>query len=631
MGLGAFGFALYLVILAALQLAVGRGSFDSLDFEIGLRLEADAIVEDSQSQLRFISIEVGVESACALTETGKVVCWDIAENRRWRVDLPVRSYVSLYGGWYGFCALTESGEMDCWTEGGEPAPAYRKQAELAAGDQALKAIAIGREFSGYSCALTSGGEAKCWGEHADRWPPPPDGPFEELTPPSYLWALGSGFGNACGLRADGTAVCWGTRGSLDDMQVVEEYTGPFTAIRARIGGLCGLTTSGVWTCGSGYSKPDRRFSAMSTDGMHDCAITRSGSAICEPATSRRLLFSLGRKRMNPPDPYPDRFVSISAGAAATTDNAFACALTATGRAYCWRNEDNKLERPEPPDGGYLSVSDGYGHTCGLTAEASIDCWGWNNFGQAGAPDGHYNEVSAGYSASCAVSQEGSLVCWGNILTEQSGHPSDLPKTAYQSVAVGYNGVCALTADGQVECSSPDYSSRSHQTPGSPFKAVELGWDGELCVLTNAGEARCWDSLYADVLSEVRGEGLSTLSVGHTRVGCGLTQGGEVTCWTSRHPIDWRLPAGPHTSLNVGSRGGCAVSLGGELSCWGLMGPRNSPSIGRVGEDARERFTAVSVSNHRVCALTRGGELHCWGDVDYERWPSDEPYGWAHSR
>ena len=631
MGLGTLGLALYLVILVALQLAVGRASLDSPDSDVSLRREADTIVEVSQSPLTFTSIEVGVESACALTETGRTVCWDIADDRRWRVDLPVRSYVSLTGGEHAFCAFTESGEMDCWTEGGEPAPWYREQAELAAGGQRLKAIVIGSENSGYSCALTSVGEAVCWGKYADRWPPPPDGPFVALTPPSYLWAQGSGFGNACGLRTDGTAVCWGTAGSEDERQVLEEYSGPFTAIRGTIGGLCGLTIDGVWTCLSGYQSSDQRFTAMSTGGMHDCAITPSGTAYCEPATSLNLLFSGGRKRMIPPDPSPDRFVSITSGAATANDDAYACALTATGRTYCWRNEDNKLERPQPPVGGYVGVADGYGHTCGLTADSGIDCWGWNNYGQADAPDGQFKAVSAGYSSSCAVTLEGRLVCWGSIWTDQSSHPLGLPETRYQSVAVGYTGVCALTADSQAECA---FYAKSLTIPGSPFTAVSLGWEGQVCVLTREGEALCLDALSTNPSPEVRGDELSTISVGHSSAGCGLTLSGEVACWTSRSPSwirsgasDWQLPEGKFTSLSVGTHGGCAVSASGEINCWGRMTPHNFPSIGRVEGDSATRFTAVSASNHRVCALTRGGKLHCWGDVDYEPWPFHDPYGW----
>lgn len=631
MGLGTLGFALYLVLFVALQLVVGRASLDAPDSDVSLRRETDTIVDVSQSPLTFTSIEVGVESACALTETGRVVCWDIAEDRRWRVDLPVRSYVSLQGGWHGFCAFTESGEMDCWSEGGEPAPWFRDQAELATGRQRLRAIAIGSENSGYSCVLTILGEAVCWGERAVHWPPPPDGPFAALTPPSYLWAQGSGYGSVCGLRTNGTAVCWGSRGSEDERQVIEEYSGPFTAIKGTIGGLCGLTTDGVWTCLSRHQSSDRRFIAMGTGGMHDCAITPSGISYCEPATSLRLLFSHGRKRMTPPDPSPDRFVSITSGAATANDDAYACALTATGRAYCWRNEDNKLERPQPPERGYLRVSDGYGHTCGLTADSGIDCWGWNNFGQADAPDGQFKAVSAGYSASCAVTLKGHLVCWGSISTDHTGHPGILPEAVYQSVAVGYDGLCALTVDGHVECKSPDYSSQSQQTLGSPFMAVGLGWDGQICVLTNGGEALCWDSSNVTSTPEVRRDGLSTISVGHSRAGCGLTQIGKIACWTDTDAADLRLPDREYESLSVGTGGGCAISAAGEITCWGRMIPRSFPSIGRADESSHERFTAVSVSNHRGCALTWNGELHCWGDVEYERFPSNEPYGWFSSR
>ena len=58
------------------------------------------------------------------------------------------------------------------------------------------------------------------------------------------------------------------------------------------------------------------------------------------------------------------------------------------------------------------VSAGYFHTCGLSRESSLECWGLNNDGQTGSPGGEFASVSAGGGHTCGLRRDGSAECWG---------------------------------------------------------------------------------------------------------------------------------------------------------------------------------------------------------------------------
>ena len=73
-----------------------------------------------------------------------------------------------------------------------------------------------------------------------------------------------------------------------------------------------------------------------------------------------------------------------------------CALSTTGAAYCWGantvgqlGDGTQTDRNVPtavsmPVGvTFTAISAGQDHSCGLTAQGAIYCWGWNTNGQLG--------------------------------------------------------------------------------------------------------------------------------------------------------------------------------------------------------------------------------------------------------
>ena len=63
-----------------------------------------------------------------------------------------------------------------------------------------------------------------------------------------------------------------------------------------------------------------------------------------------------------------------------------------------------------------------GHSCALRADATMTCWGNNDFGQAGARPGAFTAVTAGSEQSCGLRTGGTITCWG-LLQARIGVPS----------------------------------------------------------------------------------------------------------------------------------------------------------------------------------------------------------------
>src|SRR4051794_38625048 len=74
---------------------------------------------------------------------------------------------------------------------------------------------------------------------------------------------------------------------------------------------------------------------------------------------------------------------------------------------------------------FSQVSGGRSHTCGLTSDHRLFCWGHNGFGQLGdgtvtsrvAPRAvattlRFQQVSAAYDHTCAVTTDYRAFCWG---------------------------------------------------------------------------------------------------------------------------------------------------------------------------------------------------------------------------
>ena len=112
----------------------------------------------------------------------------------------------------------------------------------------------------------------------------------------------------------------------------------------------------------------------------------------------------------------------------------------------------------PPTQRFIQVSCGNGHSCGLTNQHQVVCWGRNVEGQSASPKGgqYFSSVSCGHRHTCAVRDAtrsaDQVVCWGS---NYAGESRARFRGLFTAVTTGAQHSCGLTAAGDVRCWGSD--------------------------------------------------------------------------------------------------------------------------------------------------------------------------------
>ncbi|MCH9685818.1 MAG: hypothetical protein K0V04_30575 [Deltaproteobacteria bacterium] len=274
--------------------------------------------------------------------------------------------------------------------------------------------------------------------------------------------------------------------------------------------------------------------------------------------------------------------------------AHSCLLTADGDVWCW-GDNRQLElgsdvgnstptptRVDALDAAtvtQLSVSDH--HACALTDEAVLWCWGYQQNGELFGADlqGTYlpqpvditgvSQFAAGGVHTCAR-QNTTVTCWGDTFWGQSGGKQ----------GNSFNTLLSAVTSGFVELGTRHSCAQTTREAPS-FSGVECWGDDERGQLGNGGPIVDGDTSMVPVAVE------------------GLPQ--------------------PASALALGDRHSCAL-IDGQTWCWGedargqLLGGGDTSSARRL-----EQVPVVKslwAGSWHTCTLTDEGTVWCWGDNAY---------------
>ncbi len=256
-----------------------------------------------------------------------------------------------------------------------------------------------------------------------------------------------------------------------------------------------------------------------------------------------------------------------------------------GDGFCnWAEGETSQSCPQ--DCGWLDISAGKEHTCGVRMDGTVWCWGRNNRRQLG--DGTTSDstrpvfvsplqnavgVAAGSEHSCAVLANGEVWCWGRDDKGQlgTGGSGDSGVPLLVSTDGGMGGAVMISAGHKHNCA---------------VDAFQTAW--------------CW------------GDG------GNGRLGTG-----DKNDKNTPTPVEVPLGMADAATVSAGKEHTCALDVSGAVWCWGrddksqlgTGGSGDSDIPLRVSTDSGmdEDVIMVTAGEKHTCAADVSGALWCWGE------------------
>lgn len=253
----------------------------------------------------------------------------------------------------------------------------------------------------------------------------------------------------------------------------------------------------------------------------------------------------------------------------------------------------KVNMSQVEGGTFKEISVGSEHTCALSDTGKVYCWGRQNMGQIGnrpplpasaTPDapasqverptlisipGTINQISAGHSHSCALTSAGDIWCWGNNSHSQLGNPTKIPKAGVPASLFSRDPVIVVPS-GQVDA-------------GEKFKYVSAG-SLHTCAITTKDDIFCWGARKDGALGIPMANG--NITNPNTRIN--VVENGEVVKFKS-------------------------VSAGGTI--YNFERDLNDSLLpeGKVVDDADQ---SIAARNQHTCAISMQGKIYCWGQNNH---------------
>ncbi len=595
--------------------------------------QADAIA--------FTQVVGGNNHTCGRTDTGGVRCWgsnfngELGNGTTLHQSVPVEvlglttGVTAIDAGADSTCALLNTGAVRCWGAGvygglNDDGSTYQSTVPLEIVGLSAGVLAIGIGNNHACAALTTGG-VRCWGRNdagqlGDGTTETHFAPVQVVGINERISALALGTYYGCALTEQGGVKCWGrnAEGQLGNGTTLDQHT------PTDVSGL------------------NERVIAITTGESHACALFEAGNVKCwgNPEFTGAGEITIGIWQT-----LPRNVIGLPARVTAVDANwAHTCALLETENVYCWgqnfagqlgNNSTVTQWTPTVVPGayrfGHTSIATGPMHTCAITSNGSVFCWGDDRYGQLGSGrflrrntasavslDETSRTIDLGINHSCAVTTQGAVKCWGSNGSQRlSSSPFQNESTpitvmdlqqGISTVAVGNSHTCVVTETNGVKC-----------------------WGGNWLGQLGGGIDMPWPGTLVDVVG--LSDNVTAIAVGANH-SCALRTDGRVQCWGYNR--DGQLGDGTTVDRNVptdvielpaeviaitaGDNHSCALTKERQVKCWG------SNFTGQLGDGSTVNSTRpVAVDNLtgvvnmiaaggiHTCAALQAGGVQCWGN------------------
>lgn len=332
--------------------------------------------------------------------------------------------------------------------------------------------------------------------------------------------ISGGAGHSCLARGDGAVQCWG---GLDHATLLAGGE-PATLIPTPVSGIdavhqisaggdnltCAIRGAGEVWCWSVHAPPARVTglvaAQVSVGNGHACAVAPGGTVHCWGFNGRG---QLGDGTTTNRD-APVQVLGIDDATQVAAGFYHTCARRRTGRVACWGHDGfgqlgggtvaDAVPTPVPVREleDAVQVDAGSFHTCALSRDGQVACWGSNRSGQLGdgtrgasvVPVGiptlrDAARLDLGMDHGCAVRRSGEVWCWGSNEVGQLGNrattdhlaPVRVEGVDAVTVSAGHQHTCALERSGHVSCWGQNFSGQlgdGQRTPHARPAPIVLG-------------------------------------------------------------------------------------------------------------------------------------------------------------
>ena len=365
--------------------------------------------------------------------------------------------VALVAGAGHACALAASGEVSCWGNNDVGQLGYGHTDPIGDDESvgAHGAVAVGGPVASlaagaeHTCAIMETGTIRCWGYGGDlalgNGNHHPDTVGDDESPAemgdaiiysnSPIVQLTAGDHHSCMRTELGAVKCWG-----DSPQGALGY-----GYGTKTGGWLGNVPIGG------------NVSFLVAGAEHTCAVVDGGKVRC---WGESTALGYGDTGNVGDDEQITQLPALSLGEAVTQLAAGArhtCALTASGAVRCWgQGLNGQLGYASSQSvataweagivnvgGAAVQIAAGRSHTCALSVQGSVHCWGEGSFGALGygniedvgddempavagvveLPE-PVSQIAAGDDFTCALLQSGAVQCWGSGRGGQLGYGNE---------------------------------------------------------------------------------------------------------------------------------------------------------------------------------------------------------------